>query len=63
MRISNLRYKQQNFIPVIFHNGSSYDFNLIYNELFKQNNDKRKVDSIPLAADKSKIVITSQLCL
>ena len=54
-RICNLRYKQQNFIPVIFHNGSGYDFNLPYSELFKQNNDKRKVDNIPLAAGKSKM--------
>ena len=54
-KIFNLRYKQQNFIPVIFHNGSGYDFNLLYSELFKQNNDKRKVDNIPLAAGKSKM--------
>ena len=54
-RICNLRHKQQNFIPVIFHNGSGYDFNLLYSELFKQNNDKRKVDNIPLAAGKSKM--------
>ena len=55
-RICNLRYKQQNFIPVIFHNGSGYDFNLLYSELFKHNNDKRKVDNIPLAAGKSKML-------
>ena len=54
-KICNLRYKQQNFIPVIFHNGSGYDFNLLYSELFKQNNDKRKVNNIPLAAGKSKM--------
>ena len=54
-RICSLRYKQQNFIPIIFHNGSGYDFNLLYSELFKQNNDKRKVDNIPLAAGKSKM--------
>ena len=54
-KICNLIYKQQNFIPVIFHNGSGYDFNLLYSELFKQNNDKRKVDNIPLAAGKSKM--------
>ena len=54
-RICNLRYKQQNFITLIFHNGSGYDFNLLYSELFKQNNDKRKVDNIPLAAGKSKM--------
>ena len=54
-KICNLRYKQQNFIPVIFHNGSGYDFNLLNSELFKQNNDKRKVDNIPLAAGKTKM--------
>ena len=54
-KICNLRYKQQNFIPVIFHNGSGYEFNLLYSELFKQSNDKRKVDNIPLAAGKSKM--------
>ena len=60
-KICNLRYKQQNFIPVIFHNGSGYDFNLVYSELFKQNNDKRKVDNIPLAAGKSKMFSISCL--
>ena len=54
-KICNLRYKQQNFIPVIFQNGSGYDFNLLYSELFKQNNDRRKVDNITLAAVKSKM--------
>ena len=54
----NLRYKQQKFFPVIFHNGSGYDFNLLYRDLFKQNNDKRKVDNIPLAAGKSEIFST-----
>ena len=54
-RKCNLMYKQRNFIPVIFHNSSGYDFNLLYSELFKQNNDKRKVDNIPLAARKSKM--------
>ena len=54
-RMCNLRYKQQNFIPVIFHNCPGYDFNLLYSELFKQNNDKRKVDNIPLAIGKSKM--------
>ena len=53
-KICNLRYKQQYFIPVIFHNGSGYDFNLLYSELLRQNNDKRK-DNIPLAAGKSKM--------
>ena len=49
-RMCNLRYKQQNFIPVVYHNGSGYDFNLLYSEVFKRKNDKRKVDNIPLAA-------------
>ena len=40
---------------MIFHNGSGYDFNLLYSELFKQNNGKRKVDNIPLVAGKSKM--------
>ena len=39
-RMCNLRYKQQNFIPVLFHNDSGYDFNLLYSELFKQNKYK-----------------------
>ena len=54
-KICNLRYKQQIFIPIIFHNGSGYDFNQLYSELFTQNNDKRKVDNIPLASGKSKM--------
>ena len=54
-KMCNLRYIQQNVILVIFHNSSGYDFNLLYSELFKQNFDKRKVDSIPLAAGKSKM--------
>ena len=41
-KMCNLRYKQQNFIPIIFHNGSGYDFNLLNSELFKQNKDKKK---------------------
>ena len=53
--MSNLRYKQQKFIPIIFHKGSGYDFNLVYSELFKHNNEERKVDHIPLAAGKSKM--------
>ena len=32
----NLRYKAQKDIPVIFHNGSNYDFNLIITELAKE---------------------------
>ena len=32
----NLNYSQQNIIPVIFHSGKSYDFNLIFNEIFNR---------------------------
>ena len=56
-----LRYKQQNFNPVIFHNGSDCDFNLLYSEPFKHTNDRRKVDSIPIAAGKFKMF--SIVCL
>ena len=45
--ICNLNYKHQNFIPVIFHNGKSYDFNLLINEKFKQNNSRRRIDILP----------------
>ena len=51
----NLRYKQQNFILVIFYNCFGHDCNLLYSELFKQNNDKSKVDNITLAAGNSKM--------
>ena len=41
-RICNLRYKQQNFIPVKFHNGSCYDFNSTYYTLNSLNRIKIK---------------------
>ena len=34
--ICNLRYSTQIDIPVFFHNGTNYDFNLIINELAKE---------------------------
>ena len=34
--ICNLRYSTQKDIPVLFHNGSNYDFNLIITELAKE---------------------------
>ena len=43
----NLNYKQQNFIPIIFHNGKCYAFNLIFNEIFKQNNNEKRVHVFP----------------
>ena len=53
--ICNLNYKQQNFIPVIFHNGKGYDFNLIFIEIFKKNNNKRRVDVLPSTNGKARI--------
>ena len=34
--ICNLRYKTPKEIPVIFHNGSTYDYHFIINELSKE---------------------------
>ena len=34
-KLCNLRYRQQNFIPILFHNSSGYDFNLLYSELLE----------------------------
>ena len=34
--ICNLRYSTQKDIPMFFHNGANYDFNLIINELAKK---------------------------
>ena len=34
--ICNLRYSTQKDIPVFFHNGTNYDFNIIINELVKE---------------------------
>ena len=62
-KMCDLRYKQQNFIPVILHNGSGYDSSLLYSDLLKQNNKNRKEDNIPLAAGKSKMFIIGCLKL
>ena len=51
--ICNLNYKHQNFIPVIFHNGKGYDFNLLFNEIFKQNNSRR-IDILPSTNGKAR---------
>ena len=53
--ICNLNYKHQNFIPVIFHNGKGYDFNLLFNEIFKQNNSRRKIDILPSTNGKARM--------
>ena len=38
--ICYLNYKDQIFVPVVFHNGKGYDFNLLYDEMFNQNKKK-----------------------
>ena len=53
--ICNLNYKQQNFIPVIFHNGKGYDLNILYNEFIHQNNNKRRVDVLLSTNGKTKM--------
>ena len=53
--ICNLNYKHQNFVPVIFHNGKGYDFNLLFNEIFKQNNSRRRIDILPSTNGKAKM--------
>ena len=53
--IFNLRYKHQNFIPVIFHNGKGYDFNLLFNEIFKQKHSRRKIDILPSTNGKTRL--------
>ena len=39
-KICYLRYKQQNYLPVIFHNGCCFDFDQLCSVLSKQTNDK-----------------------
>ena len=53
--ICNLNYKHQNFIPVIFHKGKGYDFNLLFNEIFKQNNIRRRIDILTSTNGKARI--------
>ena len=48
--ICNLNYSTQVDIPVVFHNGSNYDFNLIITELAKK--VRSEMRCIPLNADK-----------
>ena len=53
--ICDLYYIHQNFIPVIFHNGKAYDFNLLFNEIFKQNNGRRGIDILPSTNGKARM--------
>ena len=48
--ICNLRYSTQIDIPVFFHNGTNYDFNLIITELAKEFRSEMKC--IPLNTNK-----------
>ena len=48
--ICNLRYSTQVDIPVVFHNGSNYDFNLIITELAKE--FRSEMRCIPLNTNK-----------
>ena len=48
--ICNLRYSTQIDIPVFFHNGTNYDFNLIINELAKE--FRSEMRCIPLNTNK-----------
>ena len=48
--ICNLRYSTQVDIPVFFHNGTNYDFNLIINELAKE--FRSEMRCIPLNTNK-----------
>ena len=48
--ICNLRYSTQIDVPVIFHNGSNYDFNLLIEEFAKEY--KSDINCIPLNTNK-----------
>ena len=54
-KICNLNFQHQNFISVIFHNGKGYDFNLLFNEIFKQNNSSRRIDILPNINSKARM--------
>ena len=53
--LCNLNYKHQNIIPVIFHNGKGYDFNLLFNEIFKQNISRKRIDTLPSTNGKARM--------
>ena len=48
-------------IPVIFLNGKGYDFNLIFNEIFKQYIGKRRVDVLLSTNGKARMFIVAIL--
>ena len=53
-KICILSYKDQIFIPVLFHNGKGYDFNLLFDEIFNQNNNQRKTKALPCGNGKTR---------
>ena len=67
----NLRYKVPKEIPVVFHNGSTYDYHFIIKQLAEEfecefkclgkNTEKYITFSVPLKKENSKIIITYKL--
>ena len=43
-------------IPVIFQNVTNYDFTLLYDEIFKQSEEKGKISVIFMANDKNNLL-------
>ena len=56
-KICNFNYKHQNFIPVIFLNGKGYNFNLIFEEIIKQNNSRRRIDILTSNNGKARMYV------
>ena len=69
--ISNLRYKEPKKIPIVFHNGSTYDYHFIIKQLaedFKgqfeclgENTEKYITFSVPIKKDDNSKKITYKL--
>ena len=67
----NLRYKVPKEIPVVFHNGSTYDYHFIIKKLVEEfegefeclgeNTEKYATFSVPLKKENGKIIITYKL--
>ena len=53
--ISNLNCKHENFFLVLLHNGKGYDFNLLFNEILKKNNSRRRIDILPSTNSKARM--------
>ena len=69
--ICNLRYKVPKEIPVVFHNGSTYDYHFIINELVKEfkgnfeclgeNTEKYIIFSVPIKIENKDLEITYKI--